>query len=233
VKLAIHQPEFMPWPGYFQKMFLADQFVIFDHVQFKKRYFENRNQIVSPKGESSFLTVPIISKSKFEQAINVVDIDTNQKQWKRKILNKIEHYYSRSKYFNQYFPEIEALFVSCQSKKLIDLNLKVIDFFRNNLGISTPVIYSSELPLENYKASELILEICKLQSADIYLCGVSGRDYLKIDDFNKNNISIQWLDYQPPQYQQLSKNYVPYMSTLDILLNYGDKSMQIILHQNV
>ncbi|MCU7834970.1 MAG: WbqC family protein [gamma proteobacterium symbiont of Taylorina sp.] len=228
---AIHQPEFMPWAGFFQKMYLAEQFIILDHVQFKKRYFENRNKIVSPQGEVSYITVPVISKNKFTQAINAVKVDSQQQLWKQKILNKIKHYYSKSKYFNLYFSELEDLFESFNSNKLIDLNIAIINFFRHHLNISTPMIYSSSLSVEHFYASDLIFEICRKQSASIYLCGVSGRDYLNVGDFDNHSILVEWLEYKAPKYKQLSSTFFPYMSTLDLLFNHGDNSLNILLHQ--
>ena len=103
MKIAIHQPEFMPWLGFFQKMYLADKFIIFDHVQFKKRYFENRNQIVSSDGNVAYITVPVLTKNKYLQAINSVKIDQQQIQWKKKILNKISIFILKALILNTIF----------------------------------------------------------------------------------------------------------------------------------
>ena len=129
MKIAIHQPEFMPWPGFFQKMYLADKYIFLDHVQFKKRYFENRNQIVSPQGDVSYITVPVVTKNKYLQSINTVKVDNQQLLWKQKLLNKIKHYYSKSDYFNTYFLELVTIIESFNSNELMQLNINIINFF--------------------------------------------------------------------------------------------------------
>ena len=113
----------------------------------------------------------------------------------------------------------------------MDLNMSIINFFRKHLGISTPLLYSSDMAVEHLNSSDLILEICRQQLASIYLCGVSGKDYLNTDSFKCHNISIKWLDYKPLPYNQLSPCFVPYMSILDLLFNYGNDSLAILLHQ--
>ena len=93
--IAIHQPEFMPWAGFFNKMTQSDLFVILDHVQFKKRYFENRNRIVSPRGKVSYITIPVKTKGKYIQSICDVEID-NAQAWKDLMLERIRHSYSKA-----------------------------------------------------------------------------------------------------------------------------------------
>lgn len=230
MQLAVHQPEFMPWPGFFYKMALADLYIVFDHVQFKKRYFENRNLIVSPKGEVSYVGVPVVTKGRYVQSINNVVIDNTQR-WQSIILKKIRHYYSKADYFEKYFEELNILIIKKKYHYLIDLNMELINFFRKHLGISTPITYSSAMDLEGFKGSDLILEICRLKMARIYLCGSSGRDYLVLDDFERNKVNVKWLDYKSPVYKQTLKGFVPNMSTLDLLFNHGQKSLDIILNR--
>jgi len=227
LRIAIHQPEFLPWPGFFNKMFLADLFVIFDHVQFKKRYFENRNRIVSPRGETAWVGVPVKSKGKFTQAIKDVEIDNSQ-LWKNKLLTTVGHYYGRAPFFGDYFPGLKALIEEREYGRLIDLNMELISFFRRNLGIATRMEFSSGMGVEDFRASDLILNICRKNGAGEYLCGSSGKDYLKEEDFEKNGIGITWLDYKPPVYGQLCGEFKAGMSTLDILFNHGGNSLEIL-----
>ena len=229
MKLAIHQPEFMPWLGFFNKMTLADEYVVLDHVQFKKRYFENRNRILSPQGQELYAGVPVISKGRFEQAIREVEIDNSQ-TWKPKLLGRIRNCYARSPHFDRYYPELRRLIEDIQYTRLIDLNLALIDFFRTHFEITCPLIHSSSLEVAAYTGSDLILRICRLRGADVYLCGASGRDYLRLEDFRKSNIEIVWLDYQCPRYKQLSPRFVPNMSALDLLFNHGPAAREIMIH---
>jgi len=229
MRLAIHQPEFMPWGGFFYKMTLSDLYVIFDHVQFKKRYFENRNQVVSPKGEISYIRVPVLTKGKEAQALHEVKIDNTQK-WNDKMLKKIRHFYSKAPYFRKYFDELAELIAYRKYVYLIDLNIKLIDFFRKHLGISVPMVSSSQMNVKNYTGSDLIMRICLLNKADIYLCGASGIDYIRADDFCRNGIQIKWLNYSTPAYSQLCDKFVPNMSTLDLLFNRGNESLNVLMN---
>lgn len=218
----------MPWPGFFYKMALCDHYVVFDHVQFKRRYFENRNLIVSPSGESSYIGVPVQSKGRFNQPISEVKIDRSQR-WKEKILRKIEHYYKKAAFFDAYFPELRRIIQEKEYVFLKDVNLAFISFFREHLDIKTPFSFSSSLKVEDRKGSDLVLQICLAHKADIYLSGKSGEDYLKLDDFSKSGISVKMLDYRPPVYRQLCAKHVPGVSTLDLLFNHGKESKKILI----
>jgi hypothetical protein len=226
MKLAIHQPEFMPWMGFFNKMALADEYIIFDHVQFKKRYFENRNRIVSAQGEITNITIPVLNKD-CVQPINAVKID-NTRDWKRKMMKSLIHNYSKAPYFGMYYADLEQRISDYTYDTLISLNMMLIDFFRDHLHIKTPMIYSSTLDVSSFKGSDLILEICLKKKADLYLCGSSGRDYIRQEKFYQNNIIIKWLDYQCPRYQQMCNQFIPNLSTLDLLFNEGPQSESII-----
>lgn len=229
MKIAIHQPEFMPWLGFFSKMALADIYVVFDHVQFKKRYFENRNRIVSPKKEISFIIAPVISKGRYAQAINDVEIDNSQ-VWKEALLKKIRCFYAKTPYFDKYYEQLSLLIQAKDYKRLVDLNIDLINFFRKNLGIITPMLYSSKMDVKAFKGSELILQICLLNKADIYLCGSSGVEYLKAEEFLQRGIQIEWLNYKSPVYKQLGEGFTADMSTLDLLFNHGEDSLSILMN---
>jgi len=229
--VAIHQPEFMPWAGFFNKMIQSDLFVILDHVQFKKRYFENRNRIVSPRGKVSYITIPVKTKGKYFQSICDVEID-NAQAWKDLMLERIRHSYSKAPFFEKSFNDLKALLSTKQYNNLISLNMDIINLFRRYLDIHTPMLYTSNMDVDSLEASDLILQTCLMHRADTYLCGISGRDYIKMEDFEKNNIQIEFLDYQPASYKQLCSNFVPYMSILDILFNHGERSRDIVTNKH-
>ncbi len=229
MKIAIHQPEFMPWLGFFNKMALAELFVVFDHVQFKKRYFENRNCIVSAKKEVSYIIAPVISKGRYMQSIMDAEIDNTQ-NWKEVLLKKIRFFYSKARYFDKYYDPLHVMINGKEYSRLIVLNIDIINFFRENLGIATPMVFSSKMDVQAYKGSDLILQICLLNKAGVYLCGASGRDYLKENDFSQRGISIEWLDYKSPEYSQLGEGFTPNMSTLDLLFNHGEDSLNILMN---
>lgn len=230
MQIAIHQPEFMPWPGFFYKMIMAEEYVVLDYVQFKKRYFDNRNVIVSPAGEVSYISIPVRCKGRFKQPIHNVEIDNTQR-WKDKILKKIRHFYSKAPYFEKYYQELNNLLTLKEYNYLLELNIGLINFFRKHLRIYTPMLHSSQMDIDGYKGSDLILRICLLKKADTYLAGRLSKDYLKEEAFQKDGIRIKWLGYKTPAYSQLCKEFVSDMSTLDLLFNHGERSRDILLNR--
>jgi hypothetical protein len=214
----------MPWPGFFHKMALADKYVFLDDVQYRDRYFHNRNQLVNSRGELFWLNVPLKKGTR--------DLKINQKEivetdWKVDYLRKIQDAHSDCKFYNEYYYELELLF-SNRYLKLIDLNIRIIEWLRGHLKIQTPYFFSSQLSCQN-KKSDLILEICKKFSADTYLSGTFGRDYLKIDEFKKAGIDVIFHNFTSPVYE--SKFFMPNLSALDILMNHGPEALNIIFNK--
>ncbi len=213
----------MPWPGFFHKMSLADKYVFLDDVQYRDRYFHNRNQLVNSRGELFWLSVPL-KKGSRELKINEKQI--LQTNWQADYLRKIKNSYSQCKFYNSYYHELESL-LNYKIYKLIELNMLLIDWFRGHLDIKTPYIFSSQLSCQNNK-SDLILEICVKSKAKIYLSGPSGRDYLNLQTFKEAGIDVLFHDFNTPLYQ--SKFYLPNLSTLDILMNYGPDTSHVIFN---
>ncbi|CAB5083901.1 hypothetical protein D3OALGA1CA_421 [Olavius algarvensis associated proteobacterium Delta 3] len=226
MKIAIHQPEFMPWLGFFNKMKRSDRYVVFDHVQFKKRYFENRNRI-KIRNESIWITLPVRSRKKFTQPLMEVEID-NSTKWQRKMSEKIKHCYSKSRHYHPYFEVIDGIIHACKYERLIDFNMAFIDFFRGVFDIDTPLVFSSELDVAEYQVSDLILEICKKMNAAVYLCGPSGKDYLDLESFEKANIEIVWQQFEHPEYPQTGDAFIPNLSALDFVFCCGNTRNHVI-----
>lgn len=220
--LTIHQPEHMPWTGFFNKMLKANIYVHLDDVQYKKNNFQNRNKIVGPTGDPFWITLPLQDNGSTEK-INQKKIC--ESEWKRKYLNKIKHTYTNAKYFDIYFEEIEII-IQKKFDNLADFNITLIDWFREKLQIDNRTIRSSSIIHQGSK-SDLIEGICLCMGADTYLSGVSGRDYLNLESFKSKGIEVIFHSFVPPIYK--SVNYHPGLSTLDILMNYGSSSREMIL----
>lgn len=224
--IAIHQPECLPWMGFFNKMHRAHRYVVFDHVQYKKRYFENRNRI-KLGNKATWVTVPVESKGKFVQCIKDVEID-NSMPWQDKMIRTIHHGYAKTPYYHRYFHEIERLIGQRTYSRLIDFNLQFIEWFRSVLSIETPMVRSSDLNVDGYQGSELILQINRVMGAHQYLCGVSGRDYLKEAEFRNTGVEIVWQCFQPQPYPQTGDGFIANLSTLDLVFNCGPDSARRI-----
>lgn len=222
--MTIHQPEYLPWLGFFDKVRQCELLVLLDHVPFTKNYFQNRNRIRGAEGPL-WLTVPVKTKGKFNQPIRNVGID-NVNPWKRKNLNTLLQNYRKAPFFDLYAPFFND-FYQRDWALLSELNETCIRYLLEQLGINITLIRSSTLGIEGNK-SDLILDICKKTGASLYLSGISGKEYLQESSFREAGIEIQYQEFHHPIYSQLHEPFIPCMSVVDLLFNHGGKSLEII-----
>ena len=225
MKLAIHQPNYLPWPGYFHKMESVDVFLILDTVQYIKLEYDNRCKIKTPEGEQ-WMTVPI-SPPSLGTPINKVKFAEGADIW-RYNWKTLKNNYSKSAFFNDYQDELREIYGK-EWDRLIDLNLKLIKTVRNWLGIETPIKLASELPKSTLKGTELILSFCRELNADAYLSGVGGKNYLEQEQFDSNNINLEYQNYTPIVYKQMFGDFLPNLSVIDLLFNCGKESLSQIM----
>lgn len=224
MRVTILQPSYLPWLGFFEQMQRSDQFVLYDDVQFTRRDWRNRNKIRVREG-SLWLTVPVIQKNKYEQSLLETKID-NSTSWKRKHLETIRYHYSKAPFFDLHYPWCEKLFNS-EWNFLLDLSLETIQYLKGQLKIDTPLLRSSELGGSGNKAERLV-SICKQLGATQYLSGEAAKNYISEKDFSDQGIELEYQDYQHPEYPQRYEGFIPFMSTIDLLFNCGDKSLGIL-----
>jgi hypothetical protein len=214
--ITIHQPEHLPWCGYFNKMRLSDHYVILDDVQYKKNNFQNRNRIISNTGVK-WLTVPVQIKGHINKTIEdmlVVD------GWEKKYYGLFEQSYKNHPYFIKYKDEIKEIIYS-SNNRIIDINMRFIEFFRAIFKITTPVTFSSSLSV-NTTSTPRLVDICSKLNGDEYLAGIGSYEYLDTSLFNRNDIKVSTHEFQPMQYSQLgSEIFIPYMSCVDLIMNVG------------
>jgi len=218
--VTIHQCEHLVWLGLLDKISKADIFVLADTFDFKKNYFENRNKIRTKDGWQ-WLTVPVEKEN--HTPINEVSIIYNE-NWQKKYLESIKYNYRNSPYFNRYYPEIEMCIMEKygQTIYISDLNEILLKLCLKWFDINTPIILSSSMELtESLRSSERLLEICQKVGADTYLSGPSGKDYLDLSLFEKNNIKVVFHEFIHPVYKQQYSPFIPGMSALDYLFNCG------------
>ncbi len=222
--VCITQPEHLPWLGYLDKMYQSDYLVFLDNVQFKKRHFENRNKIRTNSGNGFiWLSVPVLSKGKFEQKINEVEIDYNN-NWTDKYLKSIEFNYKKSKYFNIYFDDLKKI-IDKKHKYLVDLNIEIIGFMKDVFGLKVELLRASNISNDG-KASNLILNILKNLDAKHYFSGEFGGLDKKL--LEQNDIKVTYQKFKHPEYEQLTGEYLIGMSFIDLLFNYGKDSLKLI-----
>jgi hypothetical protein len=221
--VTIHQPEYLPWLGFFHKMAHCDVYVILDSVQFTKNNFQNRNRLTDQSGAVFWSTVPIRMGGHIGKRIADMNIDNTQ-PWQRKTWARIMGAYSRHSYFSVFAPYLEPIFTR-EYARLVDLNIDLIEFFRQQLTISIPMVRSSTMEVEGSR-SELLLSICKKLGATTYLSGPSGRDYLDTTLFSNSGVAIDYHAFKHPTYS--APFFHPYLSALDLLFNHGPKSREIL-----
>ena len=217
MKITIHQPEHMPWLGFFHKINMADTYVILDSVQFSKNYFQNRNKIRTANGWC-WLTVPV--KNKSGQRINEVRIDNSNKRWKKKYWDSIFYSYKKARFFNEYSKDIKTILERDYSY-ISELNIELIKKILEFLNININVIKSSDLKVKG-KSTELLLKICQGLGADTYVSGISGKEYLNTDSFKNNGINVVFQEFHHPIYKQLHEPFMTDMSIIDALFCRGN-----------
>jgi len=204
---------------------LADEYIILDNVQFRKNYFQNRNQFLTQQGVI-YLSVPVDFKN--YKIIKDIKIRYSE-NWQKKHLSTIKQSYSKAKYYKKHIGFFEKLY-SKKFEYLIDFNMYIIEYIKKILNITVPIIKASSLDV-NGSSGELLLDICKNRDATTYISGRDGRNYLDTSIFRDENINIVYHDFTHPKYEQFnSDEFTPYMNTFDLLFNYSaQESREIIL----
>lgn len=203
----------------------CDLFVYLDHVQFKKRYFENRNRIQTRHG-AQWITVPVQTKGKHLQRFGEVRID-NTIRWISKYKGALTHAYGRAPFWqdvrNIVWPVLEEYW-----NVLVDLNLALIESIRSYVSVDVTVARSSAMSLDNKAGSDLILAICEAVEADVYISGPDGRSYLDRRAFQSSNIDVVYHEFDHPKYPQRFGSFISRMSIWDLIANCGPESGDIV-----
>ena len=226
LKVAISQPTYLPWLGYFDLMAQADQFVFLDSVQFEKQSWQHRNRIKTPLG-LQWLTVPVVFRGHFGQPIQ--DVRIREPEFARLHLRAIELNYRRCAFFERYYDEMAEVLQRNSAGLLSDLNLALIRWFCAVLNLSVPFLRSSEMHVEG-RRSERLIDICRSLGADQYLSPIGSKDYLLEDSelFSRAGISIFFQNYVHPDYCQAFPPFCPYASALDLIFNEGPNSRRVV-----
>lgn len=226
-KIAIMQPTFIPWVGYFGLLKSVDLFIFLDSVQFEKRSWQQRNIIRTSQG-TQWLTVPVISKGKFDQKIIDTRIDKSSR-FSQKAINTIRFNYSKTKYYCKYSNDIFKI-INENDFSLSDLNINLIKYLSNIWEIDTSIKKSSNYKL-NGKKDELLHNICQLFNANIYVSPKGSENYLTNSSFftgSSNKIKLNYFEYIHPTWDQIHGDFIPYCSSLDLLFNMGPEGSNLI-----
>ncbi len=221
MKIAIMQPTFLPWLGYFYMINSVDCFVFLDSVQFERRCWQSRNKIKLANKEY-FLSLSCV-KAPQQSLIKDIKLCAEQKA-KDKILKTLYHAYHSTCNFEKIQSLLQKRLNECEN--LSTLNITLIKDFCEILGIKTPLFLQSKLDLAPLKREYLLLELCKHFKATHYLSAMGSKNYLDKEQarrlFAKNGISITYFDFKHPKYSQVGREFIAYLSVIDFLFNVKD-----------
>jgi hypothetical protein len=220
--VAIHQPQYLPWLGYLDKIDRADVFVILDNVQFKKNEWQNRNRIRTAQG-CQWVTVPVLHR--FGQPINEVRINPSE-DWATKHVRTIEMHYARAPHREPFLEGLRAIYRR-PWERLSDLNVAVLAWLLEAYGITTPLRMASEMKLRDEPTDRLI-DICRAVRGTGYLAGAGAAGYMDMPRFEASGIGLEVQDFHHPVYPQCYEPFMPGMAAIDLLFACGGEALRIL-----
>jgi WbqC-like protein family len=218
VQIAIIQSCYVPWRGFFDLIGRCDEYVIFDRAQYVRRHWHNRNRIKRPTGVT-WLTIPVISKGRYEQPIDEVEIE---KPWAEKHWRALELAYRRAPFFQSLAPTVRSWYERAdQAKRLTEVNGLFLCEIATLLGLGTRIVRDTAYPMRG-TGTERLLTIVRAAGADRYLSGPSAKAYLDESAFAGSGVRVEWMSYEGyPEYPQLHGSFQPAVSVLDLLFSVG------------
>lgn len=227
MKCVILQPSYIPWRGYFHQIYLADVFVFYDDAQYDARGWRNRNRIKLPQG-TKWLTIPVSHKGSQVDQIPIHQIRINwDRPWNRKHMASLKHAYQGTAHYDDYSAMLETFFAR-RDVFLADFTIDFTVAIAAELGLTNKrFVRSADLKLSGRK-TERLLKILKRVGATEYITGPSARAYLDEGALLQSGISIQYMEYEYPEYEQRYPPYDPHVSVLDLLFMTGSKAPQYI-----
>ena len=232
MKVVILQPSYIPWRGYFDQVCHADLFIFYDDVQYDKRGWRNRNQIKTPKGKQ-WLTIPVHSRGAQTENIPINHIQiVRDHPWSQNHLKAIKHAYSKAPHFDRYLPLLEK-FYQRRDEFLADFTIDFTIALAHELGNThTRFMRSSEIGGIHGQKTERLIQILHAVRGTHYISGPSARDYIEKEKFDSADITLEYMEYNYPEYPQLYPPFDSYVTILDLLFMAGPEASNYILQAN-
>lgn len=224
--VVIHQPDFLSYLGFFHRFLLADKWVILDNVQFvtgTTKSWQNRDKIKTAQG-ARWITVSV---QKVALGTAIKEVLLSESHWRRDNLNLIRHSYGKAPYYSEIMPHIDDLY-KYKCSRLVEFNLKSTEKLMELFDIRIDTVLASDLHPSG-KSNELLADILKKVKADRYLSGDGARAYFDPAPFDKAGIEVIWQNFKHPVYPQLHGEFIPYLSSIDLLFNCGIENSRKIL----
>ncbi len=221
--VTIHQPNYLPWPGFFHKWLISDAFILLDTVQYHKNEWQNRNRIKTANG-AQWVTVPV--SYRFPQTI--IEVGIASPNWARKQIAAIEQAYAKAPYLKLYWPKLrEVLQQSWEG--IADLNTALIRTLGEMLGCQAPLHLASDMATSSDDPTERLISLCRELGGDAYLSGREGRGYLDREKFSAAALELWFQEVEAPVYPQLHGTFISHLSVIDMLFNLGPATAETIL----
>ena len=225
--VVIHQPDFLSYLGFFHRLLQADLFVLLDCAQYvdgTRNAWMNRDKIKTPQGEK-WLTVSVRRAPRNSQ-IREIEL-SDSIDWRAGNLNLLRENYKSAPFFAEIFPAVEELY-AYQCEKLIDFNLRSIDLMLKLFDVHPAMQFASTLDPVG-KKNDLLVDIRGKVGATHYLSGTGARDYFEPAPFERAGITVLWQEFKHPVYPQSHGDFLPYLSSIDLLFNCGISRSREIL----
>lgn len=225
-KIAILQPNYIPWKGVFDLINRVEVFVFFDDVQYTAKDWRNRNKIKTKDGDI-WLTVPVKTKGLRDQKICEAHIDTTSK-WQENHYKTIKNAYKNAKFYKEYEYLLEQIYIEHKWELISDLNIFSTKLIADALGISVQWELSSKLNIEGSKDGERAIKICKALDCNYFINGPASKAFMNASLFEEHKIHLTYIDYEYKEYTQLYKPFNHQVSIFDVLFNCGDDAKELI-----
>lgn len=231
MKLAIMQPYFFPYLGYFQLIHAADKFVVYDDVQYMKGGWINRNRILMD-GKPAWISLPVMPDSTYSH-INQRTVSTREyEKSKTKILGQLQAGYRKAPFYAETLPLVKTI-LDDEEKSLAHFICNSLMIMCEYLGIKTPLVLSSAIDKndKDLRGVDRVFSLCRATGADMYINAIGGRELYRAEDFAAHNIELRFIAMDNIEYSQGATAFVPYLSIIDVLMYNGREATQAMLQQ--
>ena len=229
MNVAMMQPAFLPWQGFFELIYRSDIFVILDDFQFSPQSYHQRNKLFVSAGTTGWYTVPVQKAHSFGAPLNAAQID-ERSPWRKKFLTRLQHNYGKTLFFEPVFSIIENRMAE-PTESLAALNVRLIKSVIELLGWNRELRFSSEYYSDKTR-SELVLELLRWCRVSRYFAAAGSYGYMREDAvFPVSDIELQFQNFQPDTYiqQGVGKDFIPYLSIFDALFNVGPLQTRLMV----
>lgn len=226
--IAIMQPYFLPYIGYFQMIKAVDKFVMYDNIKYTKKGWINRNRMLNGNKEEVFS----LAVKKDSDYLDIRDrkLSDNYLELNQKTLRRIENYYRKAPFFNEIYPLLETIFLFENHDNLFQFILNSIEQIKTYLQVDTEIVNSSTVNIDhNLKSQEKVIAICKEMKATEYINPIGGVELYNKDIFTNEKIKLNFIHAHEIVYRQDADEFVPWLSVLDVIMwNSKDKVKEML-----